>query len=181
MFCPKCGTENPDTGKFCRNCGVDLHTVSAALQGRATAVPYVVDPRKRGVSWDIAITKITTGLAFLLVSLILGFTGKFGAAEWWFWLLIPAFGSLGSGISQVVQLKRIEKIENGFSPQDQQKIAASQNETNLLEQNQTNFIESPKKTIYDTDELVVPPSVTENTTRHLQMNAEGETMTLPKK
>jgi ribosomal protein L40E len=33
MFCPKCGTQNPVTGKFCRSCGTDLATVSDALSG----------------------------------------------------------------------------------------------------------------------------------------------------
>jgi len=34
---------------------------------------------------------------------------------------------------------------------------------------------------YETDNLLGPPlSVTDNTTRHLEMNSEGETMTLPK-
>ncbi|MGI8670151.1 MAG: zinc-ribbon domain-containing protein, partial [Aridibacter sp.] len=23
MFCPKCGTQNPENGKFCRKCGTD--------------------------------------------------------------------------------------------------------------------------------------------------------------
>ena len=33
MFCPKCGTKNPEDGKFCRSCGSDLAVVSAALSG----------------------------------------------------------------------------------------------------------------------------------------------------
>ncbi|MDQ3321278.1 MAG: hypothetical protein M3525_02280 [Acidobacteriota bacterium] len=39
----------------------------------------------------------------------------------------------------------------------------------------------PRKSIYDTGELAAPPSVIEGTTRHLEINNEGETMTLPKK
>lgn len=37
----------------------------------------------------------------------------------------------------------------------------------------------PLKSIYDTGELAAPPSVTERTTRHLEINDEGKTMTLP--
>ena len=33
MFCPKCGIQNPDAGKFCRSCGTDLGNVSDALSG----------------------------------------------------------------------------------------------------------------------------------------------------
>jgi uncharacterized membrane protein YdbT with pleckstrin-like domain len=32
MFCPKCGEENPDTNKFCRECGVALTSPSNTVQ-----------------------------------------------------------------------------------------------------------------------------------------------------
>ena len=35
MFCPKCGTQNPEKGKFCRTCGTDLAPVSEALSGKS--------------------------------------------------------------------------------------------------------------------------------------------------
>ncbi len=34
MFCPKCGIQNPETGKFCRQCGTDLSPVADALAGK---------------------------------------------------------------------------------------------------------------------------------------------------
>jgi hypothetical protein len=181
MFCPKCGIENPENGKFCRGCGADLGHVTAALTGKMPQIPYTVDPRKRGVSWEIAITKICTGLAFLLVSLILGFTGKFGAENWWFWLLIPAFASLGSGVAQTVQLKKLEKLEAGFTPQNAQNSLSPPPHNNFLPPIQSDYAVSPIQSIYNTDDLVIQPSVTENTTRHLEMNKDGETMTLPNK
>lgn len=36
MFCGECGTENPDTNKFCKNCGKPLRQNSAA----APAAPF---------------------------------------------------------------------------------------------------------------------------------------------
>ena len=33
MFCPKCGIENPDHGKFCRSCGANLTHVLAVVEG----------------------------------------------------------------------------------------------------------------------------------------------------
>ena len=55
------------------------------------------------------------------------------------------------------------------------------NSQNLnLPPTQTEFVK-PQSSIYDTGELITPPSVTEGTTRHLEINKEGETMTLPKK
>ncbi len=182
MFCPKCGTQNPDDGRFCRSCGADLGNVSAALSGKMPKPEYVVDPRKRGVSWEHAITKIFTGLAFLIVALILAFTGKFGGQYWWFWLLIPAFGSLGSGVAQFVQLKKLEKREAAFAPQNPQNTINPAPPNNALPPTQTDYVAPPKQSIYDTGDLVERPgSVTEGTTRHLQMDSEGKTMTLPKK
>jgi hypothetical protein len=44
------------------------------------------------------------------------------------------------------------------------------------------YVSPPKQSIYETGDLApAPSSVTEETTRHLQMDSEGETMTLPKK
>ena len=34
MFCPKCGSENPDTNKFCRSCRENLLVVAQAIKGR---------------------------------------------------------------------------------------------------------------------------------------------------
>lgn len=173
MFCPKCGIENPDNGKYCRSCGTDLGNVSAVLSGKTPIVPYTVDPRKRGVSWEASYTKIFTGAAFLLVSIILGITGKIGADKWWFWLLIPAFALLSSGIAQMVQLRKLEKLEAGFIPQNEQNvISASQNNT-ALPPIQTDYRMPPRQSIYDTEDLVIQPSVTENTTRHLKINEES--------
>lgn len=170
MFCPKCGIENPDNGKFCRSCGTDLGVVSTALEGKAPIAAYTVDPRKRAVSWQNAITKTATGVAFLVVSLILGITGKIGADNWWFWLLIPAFVLLSSGIAQIFQLKKVEKIEAGFLQKDSPNlISGAQNKNSLLPA-QTDFSMPPRQSIYDTDDLVIQPSVTENTTRHLEIN-----------
>ncbi len=39
MFCPKCGTENKDTAKFCKNCGQAL---SGAELQRGRAAPITV-------------------------------------------------------------------------------------------------------------------------------------------
>ena len=181
MFCPKCGTQNPDDGRFCRKCGADLGNVSAALTGNLPRQHYVVDPRKRAVSWETAITKLFSGLAFLIVAIILAVTGKFGASGWWFWMLIPAFGALGSGVAQFVQLKKLEKKEAAFLSENPQNVINSAPKNNALPPTNTDYVSPPKQSIYDTGELTERPgSVTENTTRHLQMDSEGKTMTLPK-
>lgn len=241
MFCPKCGTQNPDNGRFCRTCGTDLGNVSEALSGNATnknsgfgmiqpmqpMQPMQMRDRKgKPIHWESAITKIFTGIAFLVVSIALSFSRM--GQSWWFWMLIPAFGSLGSGIAQIIQLRKMEKgnyvgsnvelpnatnfalppkqsdfdeIEQlvnsgnkieaikvyrestGSSLKDAKKAVEKIQRGELQYPKETttlnNYEPPPRGSIYDTGELRVPPSVTEDTTRHLELNKEGETMTLP--
>jgi zinc-ribbon domain len=180
MYCPKCGTENPEDGKFCRSCGTDLEFVSAALAGRAQTLVYTVDPRKRGVSWEFAITKSFTGLAFLLISIILGISGRLNAANWWFWLLIPGFALLSSGVAQIYQLKKIEKIEGGFPENRKIGSISSRQNQNILPSGQTDFMMPPKQSIYDTDDLIRKGSVTDKTTRQLEIRNSDELIAIPK-
>ncbi len=187
MFCPKCGTQNPETGKFCRNCGTDLATVSDALTGKlsgknpglGTIQPLqpmqLWDKKGKPVHWEGAITKLFSGLAFLVVSIVLGFTPM--GHGWWFWMLIPAFGAIGSGVAQVIQLKKSEKNNISIPAREtNQTIAPASNA--VLPSSEIDYVK-PQKSIYDTGGLVAPPSVVEGTTRHLEINKEGETMTLP--
>ena len=190
MFCPKCGTQNPETGKFCRHCGTDLATVSDALTGRATIgnqgfgmiqpmQPIQLRDRKgKPVHWEGAITKLCSGLAFLVISIVLAFTQM--GHGWWFWMLIPAFGGIGSGIAQVIQLKKSEQNNISLSGREANRTFAPASNNVALPPTQTGYVK-PQGSIYDTGELVAPPSVVEGTTRHLEINNEGETMTLPKK
>ena len=179
MFCPKCGIENPDNGKFCRSCGTDLAIVSLALSGNLQIPQYTVDPRKRAVSWETAVTTIAAGAAMLIISIFLGVTGIIGAANWWFWLLIGAFAALANGITKFISLRRLEKLEATFTLENTQNRIPSSPQNNALPPIQTEFVK-PQGSIYETGDFVTPSSVTENTTRHLEINKEGETITLPK-
>ena len=189
MFCPKCGTQNPENGKFCRNCGTDLATVSDALTGKTSRrnqgfemmqpiQPMQLRDRKgKPVHWEGAITKLFSGLAFLVISIVLGFIQM--GHGWWFWMLIPAFGGIGSGIAQIIQLRKTEKHQNLISRQQTNQTFAPVLNAELPP-SKTDYVK-PQDSIYDTGELAVPPSVVEGTTRHLEINNEGETMSLPKK
>ena len=174
MFCPKCGTQNPETGKFCRSCGTDLGNVSEALTGNLKKPVQILDRKGRPVSWDGAIVKMFTGLAFLVVSIALAFSGT--GRGWWFWLLIPAFTSIGAGVAQYFQLRQAGQFAGPvIAPTGPNEIPAAPN--TALPPSQTEYV--PPESRYKTGDLV-PPSVTETTTRHLDMDSEGETMTLPK-
>ena len=176
MFCPKCGTQNPETGKFCRSCGTDLGNVSQALSGRPiNQTTNLVDRKGKPISYERAIVKLFTGLAFIAVSIALALTGA--GRGWWFWMLVPAFTSLGAGVAQYVQLRKIEKGLPIYSPTIPQSQVSGSSQ-NALPPDQTAYVQPESR--YKTGDLV-PPSVTDNTTRHLEMDSEGKTMALPKK
>ena len=175
MFCPKCGIQNPETGKFCRSCGTDLGNLSDALSGKLATSRPLVNHRGRPISLESAITKFFMGIAFLAISIVLGVTGR--GTGWWFWMLIPALMFIGGGIAQYIQLKSAGRTGATFVPNDQNVISSPAPNAALPPQ-QTTFV-SPESR-YKTGDLV-PPSVTDTTTKHLEMDTEGETMTLPKR
>ncbi len=136
MFCPKCGTKNPDDGKFCRSCGTDLSPVSNALSenfnngklGRKNSFgmmppfdPVQLRDRKgKPVHWEGAITKLFTGIAFTVVTIVLAFSAM--GTGWWFWMLIPAFSCLGAGVAQIIQLRKNEKNMISAVPPETQNV-----------------------------------------------------------
>ena len=190
MFCPKCGMKNSETGKFCRSCGTDLSPVSDALAGKSRSVMQgfgmmepiqpmnLLNKKGKSVSWESMLSTLFTGFAFLVISIILGVTGMAKASKWWFWLLIPAFTMIGTAIAQYIQLKKNEQKNLPNAEPETVKIF-NQTSKASLPPIQTEYAAAPDSR-YKTGELV-PPSVVEGTTRHLEINSEGETMTLPKK
>ena len=184
MFCPKCGTKNPENGKFCRSCGTDLSPVSNALSGRynkelqgfeALREIKTWNKKDKPLHWEGAVTKLFSGIAFLVVSIVLSFSLM--GTGWWFWMLIPAFSMIGAGIAQIIQLRKNEKMMNLNAPQE--RLNTLQAEMRAELQSPITDYTAPNESRYKTGDLV-PPSVVEGTTRHLQMDSEGKTMTLPK-
>lgn len=171
MFCPKCGTQNPDEGKFCRSCGTDLSPISGALAPKA--VP-VLDRKGRPITIDKAIVKIFTGVAFLAVTIALWFSGS--GNNWWFWLLIPAFSSFGAGIAEYMKIREARKENIAIQPAPASAVIG-QGRNEMLPPSRTDYVSSDSR--YKTGDLV-PPSVVEGTTRHLKMESEDETRALPK-
>lgn len=192
MFCPKCGSQNAESVRFCRSCGIELETVSAALSGRLSLQnskgrngcnneELSNDPDKL---WSGFISKTLTGFAFIFIAIYLTATNTIGGSVWGFWLLIPGFGSIASGISSYVKAKRIERRRaeianfNATNPAFAPTPAAN----GALPPRQTLFAnEYAAPAVRNTGELLTPPaSVTEGTTRHLNQRTEDETKTLPR-
>ena len=89
------------------------------------------------------------GVAFLLVSIVLSRSGM--GQGWWFWMLLPAFGLMGTGIAQYIRIQERQKQASLVSPPV----------TRTFQEHSRN-----------PDELMPPaPSVTEGTTRHLGVEA----------
>jgi hypothetical protein len=166
MFCPKCATQNLEGASFCRSCGANISLIPQALTGQ---IPEAVPSdsrrdkraRRRGkeLSLDHSFKNIFMGIGFLIVAIALS---RSIGAGWWFWLLLPAFSMMGTGIAQYIRLKEQEKKNmivssplNQTLP-DQRTYAAPRN--------------LPRR---NTGELMPPvPSVTEGTTRHLGAEAQ---------
>jgi zinc-ribbon domain len=194
MFCPKCGTENPESGKFCRNCGADLGNVAAALSGtlrnpQPAAAPqkYYLDHKGRMKSNDPAdlfaggLRSVIMGFGFLAVAVALFLTNVAGGKVWWWTMLIPGFSMLAKGVSDIARANRLEAktrtAPEGSDYVQQTPLSGAAQNTGLPPV-QTNYVDPESR--FKTGDLV-PPSVTDGTTRHLKMDDESKTMTLPKK
>ncbi len=199
MFCPKCGIENPDNGKFCRKCGTDLSGISKALNNEGDNSfdgMNCTDPLGLGIAavqsgesqgkrddpidlWSAGIRNTIFGSGFLVVALVLFLTHVAQGQRWWWAMLIPGFSMIAGGVSNLVKAKQLEKRMADSANAVQQSQLSGNQQTASLPPKQTEYV-SPDMSKYQTGDLV-PKSVIENTTRHLEMDSEGETMTLKKK
>lgn len=123
MFCPKCATQNIEGAHYCRACGANLSLVPQALSGQlptASPIDYRISRRmrRRGQpSLEDGIRNLLMGIGFMVVAVSIGlFGGEIGGRVWWFWMLIPAFGMLGRGISEIVRAQQNKNLP-GAPPQ----------------------------------------------------------------
>jgi len=116
MYCPKCGTQNADDASFCRGCGANVSLVPQALSGQ---LPEPIAAGKGGragkhkrddpPNLSFALVKTFVGIAFVLVALTVKDVFQIAGHIWWFWMLIPAAGSLGAGIAEFVRLYQCQQ------------------------------------------------------------------------
>jgi hypothetical protein len=141
MFCQKCGTQNPENGKFCRACGTNL--VNSQFPGENFIQPMQpIQPAFYGGDneyiksndpdelWSSGIQSVIVGVGFLIMAMVLLNTGVAGGRYWWWTMLFPAFPALGRGISKIAKSRRISKRNLGknFGVQNQiPHFQASQN------------------------------------------------------
>jgi len=166
MFCPKCATQNLEGASFCRSCGANISLIPQALSGQVQQQQPEVEEssgmcrtrRGRVLTLDQAFKNIFMGIAFLIVSIALSRTI---GAGWWFWMLLPAFSLMGTGVAQYIRLKEQDK-RAVFANPPAAKMFANRSAAPLQRD-----LAAPH-----TGELMAPvPSVTEGTTRHLGVEA----------
>lgn len=122
-----------------------------------------------------ALKSIIKGMGFLLVAIALAISGV--ARSWWWALLFPFVLMLARGIPDYIRAERMLADRSSSNPAPQPLIGQPQPQLSLPP-NQTEYVQPESQ--YQTSDLV-PPSVTDGTTRQLEINSEGETMALPKK
>lgn len=175
MFCPKCGLQNGDDTKFCRNCGADLSNVLAAVEGKLSE--HLAESETHNDVYSSGLRNLLLGIGFFIIAGLL-FTIP-GDTYYWLLMLFPAFSLIASGTSRIVKAKGMRLKETADVIQPDSFPAMRSNRE--LPPIQTEYTK-PSKSIYATDELAGQPlSVTEPTTRQLQLDSEGETKALPKK
>ena len=186
MFCPKCATQNVDGASFCRSCGANISLVPHALSGRLPTAQADDDldrggpfppsmgemmrsgrrRRNRPPTIDAGIRNLTMGIAFVVISILVGLYSLHGGG-WWYWLLIPASTFIGRGISDLIRAKQAGAVAAGR--QDGASLPP-------VSDFPPNTYAAPARRVESgaprTAELTPPvPSVTEGTTRHLGAEA----------
>src|SRR5262245_7631913 len=158
MYCPKCGTQNIDTAKFCRSCGIDVSSVLQAMTGRlAEAQPHELDKAIEHIDKsksERTDKKMFLSLCFVVIALALWALGT-GRGPW-FLVFIPAFILIYRAIEKIIEVKdqRVPRSSRGVIS------APVTTSTNQLLPN-------------DPCMVTTTPSVTEITTRHLDTTNRG--------
>ena len=170
MYCPKCATQNVEDASFCRGCGANVSLVPQALTGHlpeSTSVDGIgreTTRRRRDESPNLsyAIVKTFVGIAFILVALSVKNAWQMAGHLWWFWMLIPAAGSLGSGIAEFVRLNQGQKSNQ---------LTGSAYMPPAISNAPPRAAELPPRRSSSASEIYTPSSVTENTTKLLDKDS----------
>jgi zinc-ribbon domain len=156
MYCPKCGNQAADSAAYCRSCGANLSLVPQALTGVLASPDKQLDRHgrpKRPKTMTEATTTLFTGFGFIAAAIATLYYAP-GGSLWWYWLFIPAFSCIGSGIATMFELRSAQRAASV----PQLPPVSSSNTANIGRD--------------EPYELEAPPSIVEATTRQLDRKRE---------
>jgi hypothetical protein len=176
MYCPNCAA-SIDGVKFCRSCGANVSLVPQALTGQ---LPQPADDKyerrrrrhrdrsHKPPSIEEAVTTFFIGIAFLIASVaVMRFMP--GGRMWGWSFLIPAFSLMGKGVGEYMRF-RDERLQRLGQPVTQSPLSPTYAQPTPVQP-------APGQPVISaptTSTLSAPPSITEETTRHLESSRERE-------
>lgn len=172
MFCPTCGKDNSNELKFCASCGTNLETVSQALAGREDdfftkmdsgidqlvaryaehvfrGAPHAASERRVSKSWQLLGQAVLTSLIDILL-----FTLMWNLLPLRFFILV--ISTPFRLLSERSEEERRQKLPPAYRPPT---------------------LHEPRPHHLWTGDAV--PSITENTTRHLEVTMTETTESAP--
>jgi zinc ribbon protein len=155
MYCPNCAAQNNDGVSYCRACGTNLSLISRAITGK---IPGYAgrrghrDERRRPPDFGHGLMKLFGGMGFIVAAIALAVSGM--GQGWWFWLFIPAFAGLGKGLAEMIMARDAQKKALATPTTTPTTAPQPARVTGELPP-QPDFSRMPQ------------PSITEDTTRHL--------------
>ena len=168
MYCPNCGQQQiSEEMRFCSRCGLALSVLAQWLAGgrlpakpEEAPVPAPLSPRRKGIRRAAKLMFLSGVLfpIFLVISLIVDEGGP---------LVIP-FGLFFVSLVMMLYARLFrDKTAPGLHQAAQTSTLGSNPARNALPPANTTSITGAGRSHVRTNELVQPPSVTENTTRLL--------------
>lgn len=181
MYCPRCGIENPtEDVKFCRACGEDLRLTSQALGKRIGWTAFLNNrldnmlAGRYGLSARDGGINIFIGLAGLMLAVYYMLTGQ-GALIFWVVTSLSLLLGVGVGVYDVIIYRRSVR---GF-PRDVDHVPG---DLSIFKSEARPLPPATRVAGARTAEIetqgppapLAPPSITENTTRHLEPRRDRE-------
>ena len=178
MFCPRCGTENNNDGvKFCRSCGEDLRLMLQVMAKPKSwhivlarqVEEYLVSKKQR--SAEAGAFSLFCGFILLLAAIVNAFTWN------WQWGVIMGLGALVFVFFGTLEWRRYKREIGEYTPEPERvcgDLSIYKSALPSAEVHVTRNVErlNPAQSSQKSPAAMPPASITEHTTKHLNMNAK---------